>query len=187
MLIHSFCMNNNVQLSINFHSDNSQVQKIIKASDKFVFIDYGCSIGAETIPKLLSDFPENIKALVVPTVMEGVDWAQFKKKTLEKSTEPINQRALKFNISVCQKEIAPGISEYLDHVQDARVYSLDCKAVLKKLRDENTKFTEETVILSKLKKLKLKIGVLTQDSVICYYSYECQGNILESMGIHTGP
>ena len=187
MLIHSFCMNNNVQLSINFHTDTSQVQKNIKTSDKFLFIDYGCSISAETIPKLLADFPENIKALVVPTVIEGVDWAQFRKKTLEKSTEPVHQRALKFNISVSQKELAPGICEYLDHVQDARVYALDCKVLLKKLRDDNTKINEDTVILTKLKKLKIKTGVLTQDAVVCHYSYECQGNILESMGIHTGP
>jgi len=187
MLIHSFCMNNNVQLSINFHTDNSHIQKNIKASDKFLFIDYGCSISAETITKLLADFPENIKALVVPTVLEGVDWAQFKKKTLEKSTEPIHQRALKFNVSVTQKEIAPGISEYLEHTQDARVYALDCKALLKKLREDDTKITEDTVILTKLKKLKIKTGVLTQDAVVCHYSYECQGNILESMGIRTGP
>ena len=187
MLIHSFCMNNNKQLAVNFHTDNSQIQKNIKSSDRFIYIDYACSVSAETIQKLLGDFTDGTKVLVVPTVVEGVDWAQFKKKTLDKSTEPIHQRALKFNVSVCSKEYASGISEYLDHVQDARVYALDSGAVLKKLRDDNTKITEDTVILTKLKKLKLKIGVLTQDAAVCHYSYECQGNILESMGVHTGP
>jgi hypothetical protein len=81
-------MNNNMQLSVNFHTDKSQIQKNIKASDRFVFIDYGCSVGGETIRKMLSEFPEGAKAIVLPTVMEGVDWALFKKKTLEKSSEP---------------------------------------------------------------------------------------------------
>lgn len=187
MLIHSFCMNNNMQLSINFHTDRSQIQKNIKASDRFVFIDYGCSVGGETIRKMLSEFPEGAKALVLPTVMEGVDWALFKKKTLDKSTEPINQRGLRFNLTVSSKEFSPGVHEYLDHVQDARVYVLDSKALIKKLREDDTKITEDTVILAKLKKLKLKIGVLVQDEVVCHYSYECPGNILESMGVHAGP
>lgn len=180
-------MNNNKQLSVNFHTDNSHIQKNIKASDRFIYIDYGCSIGADTIKKLLSDFPENIKVLAIPTVLEGVDWNLFRKKTLDNSTEPLGQRALGFNMSVVSKEISPGISEYLDHTQDVRVYALDSNPVLKKMRDDNTKITEDTVILTKFKKLKLKIGVLTGDAVVCHYSYECQGNILESMGIHTGP
>jgi hypothetical protein len=136
---------------------------------------------------MLSEFPEGAKALVLPTVLEGVDWPQFKKRTLEKTTEPIHQRGLKFNMTVSSKEFAPGVHEYLDHTQDARVYVIDSKTLIKKLRDDDTKITEDTVMLAKLKKLKLKIGVLVQDEVVCHYSYECQGNILESLGVHTGP
>jgi len=186
MLIHSYCMNNNKTIKINFYPDKSKLHNCVKDGDRFVFLDYACSIDADTISKLLGEFPPSVRMLVIPSVLENVDWAQFKKKTLANSDEPANQRGLTFNISV-GKEISDEVYEYSDCVQDARVYSLDTKHILKRMKEEDTKFLDETHVLNKMKKLKLKVGVLAKNAVVCHYTYECMGNVLDAMGIRLGP
>lgn len=175
------------QLDIQFVSDRStSIQKIIKSSsaDRIVWLDYGVSIDVNTIKKLaFEDFPDGYRAMVVPCVTDEVDWALFKKKTLEGSTEPVNQRGLKFDTTIGPIIKKNGTADYVSSVTDCRVFAMDCKAIQRKLRDADTHFKS----FEHLKKIGVKIGVLCTIPVLCHYVYESIGNILESSGVRTGP
>ena len=189
MNLNMLCMSHGIHLEIHFVTDRSGIQKFLKStsSERFIWIDYGVSIDVETLKKLaVNDFPEGYKALVVPCATEGVDWAMFKKKTLEGSTEPAHQRGLKFDTvaSPAPKKFADtGLMDFVSSSTDCRVFSLECKPVLKKLKEGGTEFKS----FDQLKKLGVKIGVLGTSSAICHYVYESVGNILESSGVRTGP
>ena len=90
---------------------------------------------------------------------------------------------IKFDIEFAQKKSSVGISDFVSSETDCRVFALDCKPVLKKLRDADTQFKS----FDQLKKLGVKIGVLRSATVTCHYVYECIGNILDSSGVRTGP
>lgn len=178
MGVNMVCMNNGVNLDVNFVPDRSNIQKYIKACDKFLFFDYGVSVPYEVIQRLVfEDFPEGYKGLVVPCVTGDVDWSQFKKKTLENSNdEPVHQRALKFDTvyTPAPKKHADKIHDFVSG--DCRLFCIDAKAALKKFRESKT---------FDLNSLGLKIGVLRSAPATCHYVYECIGNILESSGVKT--
>lgn len=184
MNLNMLCMSNNVSLEIHFVADRSGIQKFMKSSERLLWLDYGVSIDVDTLKKMaIEDFPDGYKVLVAPCVLEGVNWEMFKKKTLEGSTEPANQRGLAFDtVVVPQKKNAP-VAEFVSSTTDCRVFSIECKGVLKKLRDADAQFKT----FDHLKKLGVKIGVLRTSSVLCHYVYESVGNILESSGVRTGP
>ena len=69
------------------------------------------------------------------------------------------------------------IMEYISG--NCRIFALESKQVLKKLRDSSSDFKS----FEQLKKLGLKIYVLKSAPVTCHYVYECIGNILESSGV----
>jgi hypothetical protein len=184
MNLNMLCMSQNINLEIHFVADRSGIQKFMKSSERLLWLDYGVSIDVDTLKKLATeDFPDGYKVLVAPCVLEGVNWEMFKKKTLEGSTEPANQRGLAFDtVVVPQKKNAP-VAEFVSSTTDCRVFSIECKGVLKKLRDADAQFKT----FDHLKKLGVKIGVLRTSSVLCHYVYESVGNILESSGVRTGP
>jgi hypothetical protein len=187
MNLNMLCMSNGIALEIHFVTDRSGLQKFMKSSERLLWLDYGVSIDVESLKKLaIEDFPEGYKVLVAPCVTEGVDWEMFKKKTLEGSTEPVHQRGLKFDTIVTpasKKLTDTGVADFVSSSTDCRVFSLECKGVLKKLRDSDAQFKS----FDQLKKLGVKIGVLRTCSVLCHYVYESIGNILESSGVRTGP
>lgn len=181
MNLHMFCMSNGIHLEITFVQDKSVLYKQMKTCDRLIWVDYGTSVDLETLKTLASDFPDNYKVLVAPCVLEGVDWGMFKKKTLEGSTEPAHQRGLRFDT-----EFTPGNKKIVDFVSsstDGRVFAIDTKSVLKKLRDADSQYKS----MEHLKKIGVKIGVLRSTSITCHYVYESIGNILESSGVKTGP
>lgn len=169
MTLNMICMIRGINLAIHFVNDNSSLQKTLKGCDKLIWVDYGVSVNQTTLENLIS----SDGTVVVPCVKDEVDWEQFRRKTLENSTESINQRALKFDIEANSK------NEYISGVP--RIFCMDSKSVLKKLRDSDSKFTS----FEHLKKLGLKISVLRSETVTCHYVYECIGNILESSGVRT--
>jgi hypothetical protein len=176
------CMSKNVPIEIKFVQDRSGLQKFMKHYDRIVFIDYGVALSSDAIERLVfGEFPDGYKILTVPCMTSDVDWVQFKKKTLDNSEEPANQRALKFDIEFTQKKSASGISDFVSSTTDCRLFAIDCKPVLKKLRDSDTPFKS----FEHLKKLGVKIGVLRSAPVTCHYVYECIGNILDSSGVKT--
>lgn len=169
MTLNMICMIRGIHLAIHFVNDNSSLQKTLKGCDKLIWVDYGVSVNQTTLENLIS----SDGTVVVPCVKDEVDWEQFRRKTLENSTESVNQRALKFDIEANSK------NEYISGVP--RIFCMDSKSVLKKLRDSDSKFTS----FEHLKKLGLKISVLRSETVTCHYVYECIGNILESSGVRT--
>lgn len=180
------CMSKNIQLDIHFVTDRSGIHKYIKNCDRFVFIDYGVSVGLDVVQKLgIDDFPEGYKALVVPCVTDDVNWEKFKKKTLENSSEPVNQRALTFDVVTepAPKKYGDTLFDFVSSTTDCRIFALDCKGVLKKLREGDSQFKS----FEQLKKLGVKIGVLRSAPATCHYVYECIGNILDSSGVKVGP
>jgi len=173
MTLHMICMNRGIHLSIHFVDKLDGIQKILKGCDRLIWLDYGVSISQATLERLISD--ENSSMIkVVPCVKDDVDWDQFRKKTLSDSKEPVHQRAFKFDIEANNKD------EYISG--NARVFSIDSKPVLKKLRDSPAT-TMVTTDFTPLKKIGVKISVLRSEPVTCHYVYECIGNILESSGV----
>lgn len=186
MNLNMMCMSKGISLEVNFVTDRSSIQKFIKSGDRLLWLDYGVSIDVDTLKRLaLDDMPEGYRVLVAPCVLEGVDWEMFRKKTLDGSTEPANQRGLRFDTewTPAPKKIGDGIGDFVSSTTDCRVFSMDCKAVSKKLRDADSHFKS----FEHLKKIGVKIGVLRSCSVLCHYVYESIGNILESSGVRTGP
>lgn len=186
MNLNMMCMSQNVHLEIQFVSDrNSYIQKIIKSTpERLVWLDYGVSVDVDILKKLaLEDIPDGYKVLVTPCVLDEIDWELFRKKTLEGSTEPVNQRGLKFDTVIGPVIKKNGTADFVSSVTDCRVFAMDCKAVQKKLRDADAQFKS----FEHLKKIGVKIGVLCTKSVLCHHVYESIGNILESSGVRTGP
>lgn len=185
MTINMMCMSKNVPIEIKFVQDRSGLSKFMKHYERIVFIDYGVALSSDVVERLVfGEFPDGYKVLTVPCITGDVDWNTFKKKTLDNpEEEPAHQRALKFDIEFAQKKSSAGISEFVSSSTDCRVFALDCKPILKKLRDGDAQFKS----FDQLKKLGIKIGVLRSAPVTCHYVYECIGNILESSGVRTTP
>lgn len=170
-----FCKAKNIQMDIQIGpGDKSTINKYLKTCDRLFYFDYGVSIDQTIVSKLVSDFPENVKVMVVPTVLPTINWEKFRVKTQMGSQEPVNQRGLDFDVSVIEsREIVKGVSEFTKG--EGRIVAFDCKAVLKKM--------SSVLVLNKLKEDGIKIGVLNEDAALCHYTYECVGNILETSGI----
>lgn len=186
MTLNMVCMSKNIDLDIQFLTERNGFHKLIKNCDRFVFLDYGVSVGLDVIQKLgVEDFPEGYKALVVPCVTGEVNWEKFKKKTLEGSNEPANQRGLEFDVvsEPAPKKFGDTLFDFVSSSTDCRVFALDSKSVLKKLRDSDSQFKS----FEHLKKIGVKIGVLRSAPATCHYVYECIGNILDSPGVRQSP
>lgn len=181
MNLNLYCMSKGIHLEINFVSDRSSIHKQMKSCDRLIWIDYGTSVDMDIIQRMCGDFPDGYKVLIAPCVLEGVDWAMFKKKTLENSKEPVHQRGLHFDTKIVPTD--KQIAEFVSSTTDGRVFVIDTKHVLKKLRDADSQYKS----MEHLKKIGVKIGVLRSCSVVCHYVYECVGNIMESSGVRMGP
>lgn len=179
MTLNMICMTRGIHLSIQFiENSESNIQKILKTCDRLIWIDYGVSVTQQTLERLLETNDWNIS--VVPCVTNEVDWDQFRKKTLSSEcNEPVHQRALKFDIESRPIQKKNDVLEYVSGTP--RVFCVDSKPVLKKLRDTDTSFKS----MDQLKKMGVKICVLKSETVTCHYVYECIGNILESSGVRT--
>lgn len=175
MALNMICMIKGISLNIQFVTDQVVPStKILKGCDRLLWLDYGVSVNQDTLEKLIS-FDGNI---VVPCVTGEVDWEKFRKKTIENSEEPIHQRGLNFDIEMVPISKRKDVSEYVSG--SCRVFAIDSKQVLKKIRESPH---EDFKSFDQLKKLGLKIYVLRSAPVTCHYVYECIGNILESSGV----
>jgi hypothetical protein len=169
-----FCKAYNTQYDVQISPALSPNPKLLKTCDRLVWLDYGVSIDVNTVQKMFAPFPENVKVLVVPTVLPNINWETFRIKTQMGSSEPVSQRGLSFDVQVIEsREICKGVSEYKSG--EGRIIAFESKGVLKKIGS--------SIQLNKLKDDGIKIGVLNEDIALCHYTYECKGNILESSGI----
>lgn len=188
MNVHMLCMQKGMHLEIHFLDDKSTLPKIIKSGDRIFFMDYGTNLNNEVLNKVVEPFEKGCQILVFPSVKEGINWDQFTKKTKAGSTEPAGQRGLEFDTSVGRK-LTEGLYEC--DKTSARVWAMDSKPVDKKLRGgkDQVKLPLENneAMFETLKNLGLKIGVASEAIVVCHFTHECFGNILEAAGVELTP
>jgi hypothetical protein len=161
--------------------------KLVKSGERIVWFDYGTNLDADTIPRVFSPMEKDIRVVVFPSVVEGVDWDMFKKKTLASSTEPIHQRALNFDTDVTKKVV--GTDLYDVEKTSARVWVMDSKPIDKKLKSiqKNLSCDSYESLFAQLKANNLRITALPSALVIRHFTHKCLGNILEMPGVMMNP
>jgi hypothetical protein len=130
---------------------------------------------------------KDIRVIVFPSVVEGVDWDMFRKKTVEGSTEPIHQRALTFDTDVTKK--VAGTDLYDVEKTSARVWVMDSKPIDKKLKSvqKNLSCDSYENLFNQLKTNNLRVVALPSATVIRHFTHKCLGNILEMPGVMMNP
>ena len=188
MNLHMACMQRGMHLEIHFVEDKSSLPKLIKSGERIFWMDYGTNLNNETLIKVVDPLEKGLNVLVFPSVKEGSNWDQFAKKTKAGSTEPVGQRGLEFDTTV-GKKLSDNLYE-LDKTS-ARVWAMDAKPVDKKLRGgkEPIKLPLDSneAMFTTLKNIGIKIGVMSEAIVVCHYTHECFGNILEAAGVELAP
>ena len=182
--LNRMCAAQGIHLNIAFVNDNSSIQKFIKQGDRLAWFDYATNLDEGSIRRLVEPFDKGVQVLVFPSVLEDINWKMFKDKTLAGSSEPASQRGLTFDTTPGKKLYD---SVYEVTKTSARVWVMDAKPIDKKLRADKVPVklpvNNAEEMFDSLRKLGVKIGALSTATVICHYTYECLGNILETGGI----
>lgn len=176
------CIQEGHHINIQFVNDVSQMPRLIKSSERLMWVDYGASLDMESFDKIF----EKTEITVFPSVKEGINWSMFADKIKSGSTEPISQMGLDFDTEVDRK-ISDGM--YSVKSTTPSVWVMDCKAVIGKIREakgEGLKLPNTMEeIFQKFADKKVKIQAYTKCNILRHYSYECVGNILEAVGVST--
>ena len=165
----------------------------ILTSDRLVFVDYSIHIDNPSIQQLLTPFKDlDFHCLVLPCVKEGVNWDRFKEKIKENKygTEPVSQLALDFD-TVADSCVNGDI--YKVKSTESRCWSLDCKPVARLLtfsKEGKKKTVKKTFTIPPkpkdmfdlFKSKSVKVYTYTGANLVCIYSHECLGNILNAAG-----
>ena len=182
------CVQNNIANQIVFVKDDpfekaEVIHKNLKTSDRLLFIDFGKSLDDNSLDMVLKH-NDTYGVIVFPGVKEGIDWDMFKKKTLEKSSEPVHQMGLHFDTEVDMK-IADDVYRVIN--TSSGTWCLICKQIIKKIRDNRTGTTKiqpkMDVMFSRFKEYGVKIVAFTAAQVTSTYTHECFGNIVNSAGV----
>ena len=188
MNIHMLCMMRGMHLEVHFVEDKTTLPKLMKSGERIFWMDYGTNLNNEILSKVVDPFDKGVQILVFPSVKEGINWENFKKKTRAGSTESSGQRGLEFDTTVGRK-LADGLYEC--EKTEARVWVMDSKPVDKKLRGgkETIKipYDDNEAMFTALRNLGIKIGVASEAIVVCHFVHECFGNILEAAGVELTP
>lgn len=188
MNIHMLCMMKGMHLEVHFVEDKTTLPKLMKSGERIFWMDYGTNLNNEILSKVVDPFDKGVQILVFPSVKEGINWENFKKKTRAGSTESSGQRGLEFD-TVVGKKLADGLYEC--EKTEARVWVMDSKPVDKKLRGgkETIKipYDNNEAMFAALRNLGIKIGVASEAIVVCHFVHECFGNILEAAGVELTP
>jgi hypothetical protein len=175
-------------LDVHFVEDKTTLPKLIKTGERIFWMDYGTNLNNEILSKVIDPFDKGVQVLVFPSVKEGINWENFKKKTRAGSKEPSGQRGLEFDTKV-GKKLADGLYEC--EKTEARVWVMDAKPVDKKIRGgkETIKIPYESneAMFATLANIGVKIGVASEAIVVCHFVHECFGNILEAAGVELTP
>jgi hypothetical protein len=161
--------------------------KLVKTCERVLWFDYGTNLDQDSIPRVLSPMEKDIRVVVFPSVVEGVDWDMFRKKTVAGSTEPIHQRALTFDTEVTKKVV--GTDLYDVEKTSARVWVMDAKPIDKKLKSvqKNLSCDSYESLFAQLKSNNLRVVALPSATVIRHFTHKCLGNILEMPGVMMKP
>jgi len=176
-----------VQVEYVFVEGLDALTKLVKTGERIVWFDYGTNLDQDSIPRLLSPMEKDIRVVVFPSVVEGVDWDMFRRKTVAGSTEPIHQRALNFDTNVTKKVV--GTDLYDVEQTSARVWVMDSKPIDKKLKSTQKNLSCESYekLFAQLKSLSIRVVALPSATVIRHFTHKCLGNILEMPGVMTNP
>ena len=170
MNLHMLCMMRGTHLEIHFVDSKATLPKLIKTGERIFWMDYGTNLNQEILHKVLDPFEKGVQVLVFPSVVEGINWEQFEKKTKAGSTESAAQRGLTFDTEV-GKKLTPGLYECVK--TSARVWAMDAKPVDKKIRGgkDPIKLPLENneEMFSTLSRIGVKIGVASEALVVCHY------------------
>ena len=176
-----------VSLEYVFVEGLDALPKLVKSGERIAWFDYGTNLDQDTISRVFNTMEKDIKVIVFPAVIEGVDWDMFRKKTVAGSTEPIHQRALTFDTDVTKKVV--GTDLYDVEKTSARVWVMDSKPVDKKLKSvqKNLSCDSYENLFAQLKTNNLRVVALPSATVIRHFTHKCLGNILEMPGVMMNP
>lgn len=176
------CIQGGHQINIQFVNDITSLPKIMKNSERILWVDYGANLDNESFDRVF----DKTEITVFPSVVEGINWGRFTDKVKNGSTEPISQAGLEFDTEVDRK-ISDGL--YTVKKTIPAVWVMDCKSVISKVRDakgEGLKLPHSVEdVFQKFVDKKVKIQAYTKCNILRHYSYECVGNILEAVGVST--
>jgi hypothetical protein len=161
--------------------------KLVKSGERILWFDYGTNLDQESIPRVLDPMEKDIRVVVFPAVVEGVDWDMFRKKTVAGSTEPIHQRALTFDTDVAKKVVGTNLYDVVK--TSARVWVMDSKPIDKKLKSiqKNLSCDSYENMFAQLKSNNIRVVALPSATVIRHFTHKCLGNILEMPGVMMNP
>jgi len=161
--------------------------KLVKSGERILWFDYGTNLDQDSIPRVLNPMEKDIRVVVFPSVVEGVDWDMFRKKTVAGSTEPIHQRALTFDTDVAKKVVGTDLYDVVK--TSARVWVMDSKPIDKKLKSvqKNLSCDSYENMFAQLKSNNIRVVALPSATVIRHFTHKCLGNILEMPGVMMNP
>lgn len=159
------CMLKGLDLNIHFMNTRDQVARLIEKGQQVLFLDFGTALDDGTLDYILQN-PEGF--YVFPAPLEGVDWEQFKRKTLAGSLEPVSQRALSFDVD--------------REGTDLSAFYVGSKKTARLLRERKISFpVSET--LKKLRAHGIPFTIYSEATVTKTFPHECLGNILDVSGV----
>ena len=136
-----------VPWEVNYSSNDSEDKRAwliqsLKKYDTLVFLDHGTSFDLR--PLLATPWQQACSMMIIPSFKKMIDWNRFKETCALEIEEPLEQRALVFDTEVNEKKPIPGPGTQLYPVtnSDARVFLLDCKQVIRKLKDKKGNFIQ---------------------------------------------
>lgn len=177
------CVQTGNQINIQFVQDASQFARLLKTSERLLWIDYGACLDVESFDKIFDKRASDI--IVFPAVKEGINWTRFADGVKTATTEPLSQVGLDFD-TVVDKKIEDGMYAVKSTAPSVFVV-LDCTKTYEKLREkkgEGIKLPSNTEeIFQKCVEKGVKVHAYTKCNVLRHYSHECVGNILEAVGI----
>ena len=175
----AMCIQTNHQMNIVFVNDTSGLQKLIKSSERLLWVDYGACLDNESFPKIF----EKMEVVVFPAVKEGINWVRFKENVENGSKEPVSQSALDFD-TVVGKKVSDGMYVVESSVPSIWVMDTKCADKLRDKKGEGMNLPNSIEdVFKKFVAKDVKVHAYVKCNVLKHYSHECVGNILEAVGI----
>jgi hypothetical protein len=180
-----------VPWEVNYSSNDSEDKRAwliqsLKKYDTLVFFDHGSSFDLR--PLLSTPWQKACSMLIVPSLKKTLDWNRFKETCTLEIEEPLEQRALVFDTEVNEKKPIPGPGTQLYPVtkSDARVFLLDCKQVLRKIKDKKGNFIQvplkSTEWVSFLKERGVQIAAAVDIPCTNTIAHKCVSGLGKSNG-----
>jgi hypothetical protein len=181
-----------VPWEVNYSSNDSEDKRAwfingLKKYDTLVFLDHGTSFDLR--PLLSTPWQKACSMLIIPSLKKTLDWKRFKETCTLEIEEPLGQRALQFDTEVNEKKpiSGPGTQLYPVTNSDARVFLLDCKQVLRKLKDKKGNFIQvplkSTEWVRFLKERSVQIAAAVDIPCTNTIAHKCVSGLGKSNGL----